>query len=122
MPVYPQVILSPDPVYLQNEGFSAQDDRRDRLERIAPGVSGRADFKISLVSGRTLRAATGIAYIKGRNVADQGLYRQSTITTFDVTLNAGDGSNPRIDQVILRVMDTAHDGAGFNECRMEAVP
>jgi hypothetical protein len=122
MAVYPQVVLSPDAIYLQAETYSAQDDRRDRQEAVWPGVYGANDFKISFVSGRTVRAATGVAYVKGRNVADQGFYRQTTTTTFDVIHNAGDASNPRVDQVIMRVMDNSHDSAGFNETRIEAVP
>lgn len=122
MAVYPQIVIN-DAVYLQAESFSAQDDRRQMQDDpMGPGVLDRNAFNITLVSGRTVRAAPGVAYIKGRNVADQGFYRQFETANRDVTHNAGDGSNPRIDQVIIRVMDNAHDAAGFNETRIEAVP
>jgi hypothetical protein len=120
---YNQVVLSPDPTYLQTKSYSAQSDRKWWADVVSPGVQNNAtNFVITLLGGMNLRFAGGVAWILGRNVADQGMYRQYVAGTTDIAVPASHASLPRLDQAILRVMDNTHDGSGFNECRLEIVP
>lgn len=122
MAVYVQAVLSPDPLYLQPKSYDARSDRKWFADIISPGVVGGGSYTPTFVSGMTVRVAAGTAYILGQNVPDQGMYRQYVTTTNDLVVTASNPSNPRIDTLILRVMDNAHDSSTFNECRVELVP
>lgn len=123
MAVYPQVVISPDPNYLQSKSYSAQSDRKWFNDLALPGVrSTTSDFVLNLLGLMDIRVDGGVAWIPGLNVADQGMYRLYTTQQSTITVNTSHGSLPRVDQVILRVMDNAHDGSGFNEARVEVVP
>lgn len=122
MPVFTQAILSPDPLYLQPKSYDARSDRKWFADLITPGVVGAGSYAVTFVSGLTVRIAAGTAYILGQNVADQGMYREYTSATTDLAVGGGHATLPRVDTIILRVMDTAHDSSGFSECRIEVVP
>lgn len=122
MTAYNQVVLTPDPNYLQAKSYSAQSDRKWFRDIASPGVQQDTDFALTLLGGMSLRLSGGVAWILGQNVADQGIYRQYVAGNSDITANASDPANPRIDQIILRMMDNAHDGSGFNEGRVEYIP
>lgn len=119
---YVQSILSPDPIYLQPKSYSAQSDRKPFADILSPGVVGSGDFAVSLTTLLGISIAAGSAWILGQNIADQGLYRQYVSGATTLTCTAANGSNPRLDQVILRVLDNAADSGTFNECRIEIVP
>lgn len=122
MPSYTQSVLSPNPIYLQTRTYDAKSDRKPFADFILPGVVGAGDFLVTLTSGMGISVAAGVAWIAGSNVADQGLYRQyvSAATAMTVTNNAS--GNPRLDQVILRVLDSDADSSGAYEARLEIVP
>lgn len=122
MPVFTQAILSPDPLYLQPKSYDARSDRKWFADILSPGVAGAGSYAVTFLSGLTVRIAAGTAYILGQNVADQGMYREYTTAVTDLAVGAGHATLPRIDTIILRVMDTAHDSSGFSECRIEVVP
>jgi microcystin-dependent protein len=122
MAVYTQVVLSPDPLYLQPKSYDARSDRKWFADLISPGAVGAGDYAVTFVSGLTVRVAAGTAYVLGQNVADQGMYRQFVSSTNDLAVGAGHATLPRIDTIILRVMDTAHDASSFSEARLEVVP
>jgi microcystin-dependent protein len=123
MPVYTQTILSPDPLYLQPKSYDARSDRKWFADIFSPGVVGLGDFNVTAVSGNmNITIASGVAYILGQNVTDQGMYREYTPNTSVMTVPGNSSGNPRIDSVILRVMDNAADSSTFNECRIEIVP
>ena len=122
MAVYDQEIVDSSPNYLQSKSYSAQKDRQWFADIVMPGVFSDTDFLLSLLGSLAYRMSAGKAYVLGQQVADQGMYRVANLANADLAVGAGHASLPRIDQVILRVMDNTHDGAGFNEARIETVP
>lgn len=122
MPSYTEVVQADRPVYLQTKTYSAKDDRKPLADVITPGVVGTGDFLVSWTSGMGISIAAGIAYIAGQNVADQGNYRQYMATAATMTMGASDPTNPRIDQIILRVCDGDSDSSGAYEGRIEIIP
>jgi hypothetical protein len=122
MPVYDQEIVDTTPLYLQSKSYSAQKDRTWFTDLASAGVFTDTDFLLSLLGGLAYRMSAGKAYVLGQQVADQGMYRVVSLSNFDLVVPAGHATLPRLDQVILRVMDNTHDGAGFNEARIETVP
>jgi Phage Tail Collar Domain len=121
-----KVVLTPDPIFMQGSGsdptsYDAASDRKFMQDVMSPGVRDADDFLITLTSGMGAEAATGVAYILGQNVADQGLYRQYRSAVTAITAPAAHATLPRLDQVILRVMDYTHDNnaGGLYEGRLE---
>lgn len=110
-----KVVLSPDPIFLQGSvgdptAYPAQSDRLFIQDAMGEGVRDLpAHFQASVVSGMTARFSPGVAYIRGKNTADQGTYRQYRSVDTDISAPAAHGSLPRLDQIILRVMDYTHD-------------
>lgn len=117
----PKLTLSEEPEFLQDGSYAAAGDRRILQETIAPGVHERTHWIPSWVSGLTVRAAPGTAFIPGRNQANQGYYRLTKATNSDVAVAAADGSNPRLDNLIIRIMDASHDTSGLYEARVETI-
>lgn len=122
MAVYTQAVLSPDPLYLQSKGYDARSDRKWFADLASAGILNAGDYLVSWTSAMGISIAGGVAYILGQNVTDQGMYREYTPNTTALTVTAAHATLPRIDTVILRVMDNANDGSGFDECRIEIVP
>lgn len=122
MAVYDQEIVDASPQYLQTKSYAAQKWRTWFADLAKDGVFSDSDFAITLLGGLAYRISSGKAYILGQQVADQGMYRMSSLANADLAVGAGHASLPRLDQVILRVMDNTHDGSGFNEGRIETVP
>jgi hypothetical protein len=110
-----KVVLSPDPIFLQGSGtdptaYDAASDRKFMQDAMGEGVRDMpAHFSASVVSGMTARFAPGVAYIRGKNTTDQGSYRQFRSVDTDISAPASHGSLPRLDQIILRVLDYTHD-------------
>lgn len=120
---YTQAVLTPDPLYLQPKAYDARSDRKWFSDIISPGVIGSGDYAVTATAGNmNISIAAGVAYILGQNVPDQGTYRQYTTAATVLTVGANASGNPRIDTVILRVMDNAADSSTFNEARVEIVP
>lgn len=125
MAVYNQTVLTPDPLYLQPKSYDARADRKWFSDIASPGVLSPIDYAVTVPGspvGLTLNVAAGVAWILGGNIADQGLYRQYIAAATTVIAPAAHASLPRIDTVILRIMDTAADASGFSEPRIEVVP
>src|SRR6266496_4681960 len=123
MPVYTQAILTPDPLYLQPKSYDARSDRKWFTDLISSGVVGAGDYAVTATAGNmNISIAAGVAYIPGLNIADQGMYRQYTSSATVLTVGNNVSGNPRIDTVILRVMDNASDTSTYNETRIEIVP
>jgi hypothetical protein len=118
---YTNVVLSA-PNYLATGSWSPKDDREWFADLASPGVVGINDFLVSFVSGLTVQTAAGIAYIKGGNVADQGMYRQAESSTNNITVGTANPTNPRLDQIILRVLDQDHDTSGSRQGVLEVIP
>lgn len=122
MPSYTQAVLT-NPEYLQDKSYSAMDDRKWFGDFLTEGIVGAGSFAVTLTGGLNISVAAGTAYILGKNVADQGMYRERETAAKALAVTASGGVNPRLDQVILRVLDTnAGDGSGASEGRIEIVP
>lgn len=120
---YTQVILSPDPLYLQPKSYDARADRKWFADIISPGVVGSGDYNVTAAtSNMNISVAPGVAYILGQDIAEQGMYRQYSPNAQSLTVGGNNSGNPRIDTVILRVLDNASDSSTYNECRIEIVP
>lgn len=122
MAVYDQEVVDAAPQYLQTKSYSAQRFRTWFADLVQAGVFSDTDWALSLLGSLAYRIAAGKAYVPGLQVADQGMYRMVSLANADLAVGAGHATLPRLDQVILRVMDNTHDGAGFNEGRIETVP
>lgn len=115
-----------EPQFLEVVSTSAQ-ELRSTFSIFQPGVFAAGDLKVTAGSGLTVDVASGIGFVRGSNITDQGNYRVRNDATknssaFDV---AGIPSNssgfPRIDQVIARLLDQTHDSSGLRKWRLEYV-
>src|SRR5436190_12702743 len=123
MAVYNQVLMDTDPLYLQTKSYDARADRKWFADIASPGPVAAGDFNVTVNAGTMVLAiAPGKAWLLGGNVTDQGMYRQYQAVAKNVTVPNGSGAAPRIDTVIMRVMDNTIDASGFNETRVEVVP
>lgn len=108
-----------------------------------PGVNGYEDFRVKQRgAGANLSADIGNtalmqAWVRGTTRDGMGLYRIDNIDTTAPTANTfigtagqintgtifttGDPTNPRIDQVFLRILDQQHDGGGSNLAQIQVV-
>lgn len=113
------------PEYFATKTYTAQRDRimLAALEGIQPGVVAAGDFKVSqraLGANMSVDVAAGDAWVAGTDTARQGMYHAANdavvnvaTTTAGAAWAVGDATNPRLDQIILRVFDTT-DGAAAN--------
>lgn len=119
---YTKTVISDQPLYLTVFTYTADDDRKVLQDISNEGVISAGDFAVTFSSGLTFAFAAGIAFVDGKNVADQGTYRVRAGSGGTIAVGAGHATNPRLDQIVLRVLDDAHDGSGANEPRIEVIP
>ena len=105
-----------------------------------PGVAGYEDFRVmAKQSGATTSVDIGktgvglmVAWLLGQSRSGQGTYEidnidrsAPTVATFasqlNVDISANASGQPRIDQVILEILDSQHDGGGSNLARIRVV-
>lgn len=122
------------PVPLQGvpaPGYNALDLRRRMIGQVQEGVSvfglTTGDFKVAqraAGAGLGVDVAAGEALVQGDSLSQQGLYycllsaALTAATQIDI---AAGGAQPRVDQVVLEVKDTQHDGSGLNVGRVRVV-
>jgi hypothetical protein len=121
MSTYESEILV-DPAFLSGESYEAIWFRKWFADMVSAGTLATGDFALTLAGGMNYQIAGGIAYVYGQNVADQGAYREYETAAKTLTVPAAHATLPRLDQVILRVMDTAHDSSTYREARIEHIP
>lgn len=112
------------PQYLQTQSYTAAKDRYalSRLD-LQPGVFGAGDFKATqrgAGANMSVDIAAGDAWVAGTDTTRQGNYMVTNDALVNVATDTtgvawavGNGSLPRIDQVILRLFDT-QDGSSAN--------
>lgn len=100
-------------------GFDAIDYRRFWSRLYSEGVLGDGSgWRVNeAAAGPNMTvevwADRGPALVEGDAVSDQGLYyvaAHSAVVSLDVS--AADATNPRVDRVVLEVLDDTHDGSG----------
>jgi hypothetical protein len=116
---FPKSVLPLAPVYIQSGSYAAQDDRRVSGDVMSPGIVSAGDFAVTLTTLLGISVAPGTGYVPGLNVADQGAYRQRMVSAAALTDDPANATLPRLDQVILRVMDSTADTSGLQEGRIE---
>lgn len=96
------------PLYLQKLGYTASNDRLlTEAAVIGIGTLGFNDYAVTASgSNLTLTVGSGRANVRGA-ATGQGVYHIYNDGPVNVTCNAADSTNPRIDQIILRVYDSA---------------
>lgn len=135
------------PLYTQQgvgttPGYSALDTQRASLGALQEGVYGTAsqitaggvanvpaaDFMVTQrgaganMSVDINMPAGGFAYVQGDTIGGQGLY---VVPVHSATINEplapADPTNPRVDTVILEVLDNVLDGSGNNLARVRVL-
>lgn len=108
-----------------DEVYSSGADLRHGWDGLQAGVLGAGDFKVTAGAGLSVDVAAGVCFVLGSATPDQGLYRCRT----DEAINSDDfelggippngSTNPRLDQVVARAYDAAHDGGTLRKWRLE---
>lgn len=86
------------------------------------GVFGAGDYKVSAGAGMTVAVAAGAAWVLGDDTARQGLYHEfNDASVSGVAVPAANGTNPRIDQVVLRIYDSTVIGGAQDQATIEVI-
>lgn len=99
-------------------GFDAQDFRRSVTgHQRGEGVSTYNSFRVSQrAAGANLSVDVNMdemAFVRGDSVSQQHIYDVAPhASTINEVIAAADATNPRIDRVVLQVLDTTHDASG----------
>lgn len=109
-------------------GYGAIDLRRMVDGNFQEGVGGSTDFMVvergvgPNLSVDITMPAGGWAKVQGDTFTGQGLYTVPThASTINEAIATADSSNPRVDIVILEVLDNAHDASGNNLARVRVL-
>jgi hypothetical protein len=128
--VVPSAGQSPDFLQLgpgASASYGAIDLRRAAGAGLQEGVIGASGgaYKVTLSSGMILTIAASTvdgALVQGDTISAQGLYfvppHSAAITE---TVTAAHATLPRIDTVVLEVLDANHDGGGSNLARTRII-
>lgn len=102
------------------EDDATGEDARILLDFYTEGVvSGLAVTERGAGANMSVDVEVGLAVIEGANT-DQGKYaaKIAGVNDINVTLDAADPSNPRIDEIYLVVLDDGYDSSGFVRPRL----
>lgn len=107
-------------------GYAALDARRAFSYTRTQSIEGESSFRVKERGGGANMsvdiAMSGPAIVQGGTVAQQGLYQvEPHEATINEPIAAANETNPRIDQVILRVYDNAIDSSGKNGAEVEVL-
>lgn len=103
-------------LWQQNESFSAQDDRAIIAALFTAGVfdPGGGDLEVTerdAGANMTVDVASGRCVVAGTEQSDQRSYLCVFDDSGNIPVTAADGSDTRIDRVVVRVRDSAVSGA-----------
>jgi hypothetical protein len=117
-----------EPQFLEAPAVISGQELRTAFSALQPGVMDTNDLKVTAGAGtREISVAAGTGFVRGSNIADQGLYRirnDGVISSLAFELGgitANGTAFPRIDQIIARVYDQSHDGSGLRKWRPEII-
>lgn len=71
-------------------------------------------------ANQSVDVAAGEAWVDGDNAVDQGYYHVVNDATVNVAVAAANGSNPRIDAIVLAINDATEVG-GSDEYKLESI-
>lgn len=107
--------------------FSAEDTRHITLDSfgdegvIQPANGGFAITQRGAGANMSVDVAAGSAVVQGDSSAIQGKYFAREVATVNVTVSAADGSNPRIDRVVIEIKDNDYDSSGLRVARIRTI-
>ncbi len=97
-----------DPLYMQGKPIQARRERQWMGDVLKPGVDAAGSLQpTGNVGLRQVSVAAGLAYIDGQLSSDQGLYQVWNETA--QTMTHAQATSGRLDQIIVRVEDTAEN-------------
>jgi hypothetical protein len=111
------------PAWLQNGAYNAEIDRSLGTALLNPASALSARSGVRLVSGSefsvvtaspvgmSVRVNPGMAWVQGAYLTTQGAYTVVNDAIFSLSIATSNPSNPRIDLVILEVLDAVYAGA-----------
>lgn len=115
------------PLWLQAGSYNAELDRLLMLMFLAPAnaAAGTLSIRSGVLSGlgnmfavgqtstasMQLQVFSGVAMIQGTQSTTQGAYALINDATTNVTVTAANATNPRIDLLILEVLDASYSGS-----------
>jgi hypothetical protein len=109
-------------------GYDAIDVRRGWVTAVQEGVIDAGSFEVVQRSvganmSVDVNADVGLgAFVQGDVVAAQGLYHVAAHgSTMNEAITAAHATLPRIDQLVLEVLDNVHDASGSNLARVRVV-
>jgi hypothetical protein len=113
-----------EPQFLEVVSTSAA-ELRQAFMPFQAGVMDSGDLKVTAGGGtREISVAAGVGFVAG-SATDQGLYRirndaaKSSLAFDTPGLVANSSGNPRLDQIIARILDHTFDGSGLRKWRLE---
>jgi microcystin-dependent protein len=116
--------VSNPPIFLQSELHPAEDVRRWISSSVGgvPGVDAQESLRVTPngTPNMTVVVAAGGAYVQGSENLYQGMYFTDNRGASSVTIQAADGSNDRIDFVVVHIKDSEYSGSD-NEVVIEAI-
>lgn len=103
------------PSWLQNGlSYSARTDRLANTDILfeTPGVIRQSDLRVTPTTpaSMSVTVGSGQAIVPGNRIAQQGHYTVTNLGPENVTIPAANASNPRIDIIILEVLDSEVSG------------
>lgn len=111
------------PAWLQSGAYTAEHDRFVGTALLSPGtaLTGRGgvrrvlgdEFQVSPTAPASLgmQVAAGMAFVQGGYTGTQGVYTVVNDATFQLAIGAAHSSLPRIDLVVLEVLDATYAGS-----------
>jgi hypothetical protein len=88
------------------------------------GIDAVGDFLVaqrSAGANMSVDVAAGRAVVRGDTDTDEGLYAALSSATTNVSITAADGSNPRVDRVVLEIKNNEEDAGGLYVARIRTV-
>jgi hypothetical protein len=121
-----------DPIYLEAPIETSAQEFRQGIAGVQEGVLAAGDLKVTAAAAMSVDVAAGVGFVQGDTVSDQGLYRTRNAAAansgdagagaFEAGgISAANATNPRIDQIVLRIYDATHDGSGQRKGRFEVL-
>ncbi len=110
--------------------FISAQELRSAYAGLQEGAWAPGDLKVTAGAGRSVDVAAGIGFVQGDHdisTIGQGLYRAvndavKNSANFELGgVVVADATNPRVDQIVARVLDTTHDALGERKWRLEVL-
>lgn len=119
----PSVVLTQPPAFIQQGEYSARLTRNFLNLVATEGVTGAGEFAVSeraAAPALQVDVAAGRAFIDGDDIANQYNYVVISENVVEVPVDTADLTDPRIDLVVVRVLDSDAGVVG-DDARIEVI-